>query len=134
MSMMPHESWALGNTREDAPQAPLENEPEDRNDYTGFKVEALDGTIGKVDRIVREAGRGYVVVDTGPWIFGKKVLLPEATIDSVDWADEVVHVERPRAQVENAPKFDDAMEHDETYRERLGSYYAEQTGRTTDAV
>jgi hypothetical protein len=130
MSMMPHESWLPQNTSESVSPTPPRNEPADTHDYTGFKVEALDGSIGKVDRISREAGHSYVVVDTGPWIFGKKVMLPEATIDRVDWTNEVVYVERPREQVENAPEFDDAVEHDETYRERLGSYYAEQAAGT----
>lgn len=135
MSMMPHESWALQNTNEGAFPPPRGAEPADARDYTGFKVEALDGSIGKVDKITREAGHGYVVVDTGPWIFGKKVMLPEATIDRVDWSNEVVYVERPRAQVENAPEFDDSMEQDETYRERLGSYYAAPAGdRPSDAM
>jgi hypothetical protein len=39
---------------------------------TGYGVEALDGSIGKVDSATRDAvGTGHVVVDTGPWIFGK---------------------------------------------------------------
>jgi hypothetical protein len=123
MSMIPHEPWAVRSLTDTTPPEP-EPGRGDPGDCTGFRVEALDGTIGKVDRITRETGRGYVVVDTGPWIFGKKVMVPETAIDGIDWAREVVHVERPRAQVENAPEFDEAMEHDETYREHLRSYYS----------
>ena len=47
-----------------------------QDNLTGFKVHAVDGDIGKIDEATREVGGGYVVVDTGPWIFGKKVLLP----------------------------------------------------------
>ena len=45
-------------------------------DIVGFGVEALDGSIGKVDEATYDAGSAYIVVDTGPWIFGKKVMLP----------------------------------------------------------
>ena len=42
-------------------------------DVTGCGVEALDGSIGKIDEATYDVGKSYIVVDTGPWIFGKKV-------------------------------------------------------------
>ena len=45
-------------------------------DLTGFKVEARDGDIGKIDEATYDVGRSYLVVDTGPWIFGRKVDAP----------------------------------------------------------
>ena len=51
----------------------------------GFDVEASDGGIGKVDEATNEVGGSYIVVDTGPWIFGKKVLLPAGVIETVDF-------------------------------------------------
>ena len=42
----------------------------------GYDDQAIDGSIGKVDEATFDATAGYIVVDTGPWIFGKKVLLP----------------------------------------------------------
>src|SRR5688500_13907922 len=44
-----------------------------RTDVTGFEVEATDGSIGKVDDATNDIGDSYIIVDTGPWIFGKKV-------------------------------------------------------------
>ena len=44
-------------------------------EVVGYNVEAIDGGIGKVDDATYDAGSSYVVVDTGPWIFGK-VMLP----------------------------------------------------------
>ena len=52
-------------------------------DLTGFKVEANDGSIGKVDESTADAGKSYIVVDTGPWIFRRKVILPAQTIETV---------------------------------------------------
>ena len=40
-------------------------------DLVGFGLEATDGHIGKVDEATDDLGSSYVVVDTGPWIFGK---------------------------------------------------------------
>jgi hypothetical protein len=41
-----------------------------QNDLSGFSVEALDGSIGKVDEASNDVGASYLIVDTGPWIFG----------------------------------------------------------------
>src|SRR5262249_2326131 len=63
-------------------------------DIGGFKVEALDGSIGKVDNATYEVGRSHIVVDTGPWIFGKKVMLPAGIVRSIDESEEQVFVNR----------------------------------------
>jgi hypothetical protein len=93
-------------------------------DLSGFRVEALDGSIGKVDDATYEVGRSFVVVDTGPWIFGKRVLLPAGVIRGIDELEEVVFVNRTKEQIKNAPEFDDSLVDDETYRSSLGSYYS----------
>ncbi|MFJ5545576.1 PRC-barrel domain-containing protein [Micromonospora chalcea] len=94
-------------------------------DLTGYRVEATDGRIGSIDEANDDADARYLVVDTGPWIFGKKVLLPAGTVARVDHLDRVVHVDRTRNQVKESPAFDsDHFAHPE-YRERVGSYYSE---------
>ena len=90
----------------------------------GFSVEALDGSIGKIDETTSEVGSSYVVVDTGPWIFGKKVLLPAGMIQRVDPTDERVFVALTKEQIKNAPEFDDMTYRDDEYRSSLGDYYA----------
>ncbi len=89
----------------------------------GFGVEAVDGSIGDVDEASYDAGSAFIVVDTGPWIFGKKVMLPAGVIKSVDHDDETIHVNRTKDQIKDAPEFDDSLAKDEQYRGRLGSYY-----------
>ena len=55
-----------------------------QTDLTGFDVEAMDGSIGKVDEATSATDTSYLVVDTGPWIFGKKVMLPAGVVRDVD--------------------------------------------------
>ena len=93
-------------------------------DITGFSVEATDGKIGKIDEASYDDTSSYVVVDTGPWIFGKKVLLPAGMIDRVDRTDEQVFVALTKEQIKNAPEFDDTTYRDDDYRSSLGDYYA----------
>ena len=92
-------------------------------DLTGFKVETLDGSIGKVDEATNEAGGSFIVVDTGPWIFGKKVMLPAGVIRDLDLDTETVFVNRTKDQIENAPEFDQKRYRDQGYRDELGRYY-----------
>jgi hypothetical protein len=89
----------------------------------GYGVEAVDGSIGKIDEASYDVGAGYVVVDTGPWIFGKKVMLPAGTIMRVDHDDEKVFVNRTQDQIKSAPEFDESLYRDQAYRDRLGEYY-----------
>jgi len=92
-------------------------------DLIGFKVEALDGSIGKVDDATNEAGSSFIVVDTGPWIFGKKVMLPAGVIRDLDLDTETVFVNRTKDQIKKAPEFDEKRYRDQGYRDELGGYY-----------
>ena len=103
-----------------------------QDNLTGFKVHAVDGDIGKVDEATREVGAGYVVVDTGPWIFGRKVMLPAGTVERVDWEDMTVYVDRTKNQIKDSPELGETGLTDRSYRDRLGSYYGETyTERTS---
>ena len=92
-------------------------------DLRGYDVEALDGPLGKVAGVTDEIRRGYVVVDTGPWFFRKKAVLPAGVIDSVDREARRLYVNRTRHEVANAPKLDEAHFDDDAYRVALGRYY-----------
>jgi hypothetical protein len=103
-------------------------------DLVGFKVEATDGDIGKIDEATYEVGASYMVVDIGPWIFGRKVVLPAGTVDRIDTADERVFVNLTKQQIKDSPELDleRGYRHEE-YREQLGTYYGQPTpvGRST---
>jgi hypothetical protein len=92
-------------------------------DLTGFSVEATDGGIGKVDEATYDVGSSYIVVDTGPWIFGKKVLIPAGVIDSVDPTGEKIYVNRTKDEIKDAPEFDESSYTGEAYRSEIGGYY-----------
>jgi len=92
-------------------------------DLVGFDVEATDGHIGKVDEASYDVGSSYLVVDTGPWIFGKKVLLPAGTIENVDVQNRKVFVDRSKDEIKSSPKFDPDTFRNPEYREQLGTYY-----------
>ncbi len=101
-------------------------------DLTGFKVEARDGGIGKVDEATHEAGGSFIVVDTGPWIFGKKVMLPAGVIRDIDPDTETIFVNLTKDEIKNAPEFDEDRYRDEKYRNELAGYYGRRLGAGAD--
>jgi hypothetical protein len=92
----------------------------------------VDGSIGRVDRPTLDVG-SYVVVDTGPWIFGKKVILPAGTIERVDWNEMKVSVDRTKNQIKDSPELDEVgkFDSDPAYRDRLGTYHGGTYDRGT---
>ena len=100
-----------------------EGETQTTADVTGFGVEAIDGSIGKVDQGSYETDASLIVVDTGPWIFGKKVMLPAGVIDRIDYDESKVYVHRTKDEIKHAPEYDDTLSADMSFRARLQTYY-----------
>jgi hypothetical protein len=98
------------------------------NALVGLEVVATDGEIGKVDEATDEAGTSGIVVDTGTWILGRKVLLPAGVIQRVDLDEEKIYVGLTKDEIKNAPEYDDSMRNDEGYRAKLGAYYGDRGG------
>ncbi|GGU47904.1 PRC-barrel domain containing protein [Streptomyces lavendofoliae] len=90
----------------------------------GYGVEATDGGIGKVDEHSDEVGAAYLVVDTGPWILGKRVLLPAGTVTEIDLESYTIRVDRTREEIRNAPEFDpDKHPGDPEFHRLIAGYY-----------
>jgi hypothetical protein len=93
-------------------------------DITGYHVEALDGEIGTVDDATYEAGSSYIIVKTGAWIFGKKVMVPAGVISRVDIDKQRLHVSLTKEDIKDAPEFDELTYRHDAYRHDLADYYA----------
>lgn len=81
--------------------------------------------VGSIeDFLVDDSGRfRYAVVDTGPWIFGKNVLLPIG-LAHFDYQKHRVYVDGlSRNQVENLPEYKRDQIVDDQYEERVRQQY-----------
>ena len=94
-----------------------------QGDLTGYKVEAIDGDIGKIDKASNEVGSACIVVDTGPWIFGHKVMLPAGVVSGIDHANKRVMLDRTKEQIKNAPGLGEHTMLDDAHRDELDRYY-----------
>jgi uncharacterized protein (TIGR02271 family) len=107
-------------------------DPNYRDHFNGDDVKNLDvysGTerIGSVDDVlVDDEGRfRYLVINTGAWIFGKKVLLPIGRAQ-IDHPTHRVNANGlSRQQAENLPEFSEEMltGYDHDYEEQVRSVY-----------
>ena len=115
------EDPSLGVGRSDSVRA----DEQAATDLAGYDVEATDGSIGEIDEATYDVDSAYLVVDTGPWIFGRKVLLPAGTVQRVDHDDRKVYVDRSKDQIKNSPEYDKDTFGTPEYRDRVGSYYSD---------
>ncbi len=118
----------------------------------GYREEAFDGDdvkgldvyagrtnekIGSIhDVLVDETGRfRYLVIDTGFWIFGKKVLLPVGRCHVDANARRIYAIGiSSKEQAERLPEYDDSMTVDYDYEERVRHVYRTPTVETSVPV
>jgi hypothetical protein len=94
---------------------------------SGYDVIALDGAIGTVDAATADFDTDFdaccIVLHTGAWVLGKRVLLPVGVVESVDDQERVVRVELTKDQIKQAPELDETASDDDATRSLLGEYY-----------
>ncbi|MFB7241755.1 PRC domain containing protein [Streptomyces populi] len=93
-------------------------------DLVGYKVEAVDGAIGKVDKHSDDVDSAHLIVDIGVWIFGRHVMLPAGTVKRVDRDARKIYVALTQEQIRESPEFDRARHvGDADYHDQVGGYY-----------
>jgi hypothetical protein len=99
-------------------------------DLTGLSVEAADGRVGKVAKASNTLDDGYLMVDTGPWIFGRTVTLPAGVVNHIDRAAGVVYLDVTKEQVKAGPDIDASNGLDDESRQKLTDHYGRAYDRS----
>jgi hypothetical protein len=96
-------------------------------DVAGYAIQATDGEIGHVDDFVVDDEVWtirYMIVDTGNWLPGKKILVAPQWIAKVDWKNSNVYVNLSREAIKTGPEFTpDRL--DREYETRLHKHYGQ---------
>jgi hypothetical protein len=74
-----------------------------------FAIRALDGRLGTVRDIYFDDETWairYLIVDTGGWLGGRRVLISPMSVVNTDWQAMQLDVALTRKQVENSPNID----------------------------
>lgn len=106
------------------------------HDILGYGLYSGSDKIGSVDELlVDDEGRfRYLVVNTGAWIFGKKVLMPIGQA-RIDYNERRIYADGlSREQVENLPEYDPNSNMDYDYEERVRGVYRPAARSTSTAA
>ncbi|MEO8771119.1 MAG: PRC-barrel domain-containing protein [Ferruginibacter sp.] len=75
---------------------------------TGYTLHANDGKIGDVEDFIVDDSSwklAYLVVDTGNWFPGKKVLISPKFVTEIKWDSSEVMINISEADVKNSPHY-----------------------------
>jgi uncharacterized protein YrrD len=92
----------------------------------GYTIQATDGEIGKVkdfyfDDITWTIR--YLIVETGGWLFGRKVLLSTQALLNTDYEKHIFHVNLTKEQIKDSPEIDTNKPVSRQHEMDLYSYY-----------
>lgn len=96
-------------------------------DLKNYRVHAIDGAIGAIHDMLFDDQQWvvrYFVVDTDPWMPGRKVLISPVVVGRVDWNSHHLRVRLTRDQVKDAPGVGADPPVSRQEEERLVAYYA----------
>lgn len=99
------------------------------NDVSGYHIRASDEEIGHVDDFVIEDDTWairYLVVDTGNWWSGKKVLVSPRWIDRIGWSESTVFVNLSSEAIKQSPEYTGAHSLTRDYENWLHGHYDRQ--------
>ena len=95
-------------------------------EVNGYRIHASDGEIGNTTDFIADTDGWeirYLVVDTGDWLPGRKVLVAPEWVDSVDWGQRRVNVSMSKSRVKHSPEFDANEAVNREYETQLYDYY-----------
>ncbi len=98
----------------------------DTNDLKGYGIHATDGDIGQViDCFFDDEAWTvrYLVVDTGGWLFGRKVLISPISMSPPNWQEKAIPVSITKKQVEDSPDIDTEMPVSRQHESRYLGFY-----------
>jgi hypothetical protein len=89
-------------------------------------VQGSDEAIGHIEDFIADDdtwGVRYLVIDTGHWWGGKRVLLAPHWARRVSWSDRKVYVDVSRQAIKDSPPWYGSSPVNREYEERLYDYY-----------
>jgi len=96
------------------------------NKVKGYTIHAADGEIGDVEDFIIDDSTwklDFLVVDTGHWLPGKKVLISPRLIKEIDWDTSTVIVNATEEEVKKSPEYNPGQDVNEAYKKDIDNYY-----------
>ena len=96
---------------------------------SGYQILAEDGVIGHIEDFIIDDETWdirYLVIDTGDWMPGKKVLISPRWIERIDFESSKVTVALARENIMKAPEYTPDKTPNRDYETRLHLHYKRQ--------
>lgn len=93
---------------------------------TGSNIKATNLEIGEVEDFVIDDSNWkilFMIVDTGKWFPGKKVLISPEWAKKIEWDTSEVVVNATVDSVKQSPEYETGKEISESYEANLQNYY-----------
>jgi uncharacterized protein YrrD len=97
------------------------------HEMTGYHIVARDGSVGHVrDALINNDDWTvrFLVVETGHWWAGHRVLISPRQVIGVHWSDRAIDVDVDQETVRTSPPYDPEATPDRGYGERHRNHYA----------
>jgi uncharacterized protein YrrD len=92
----------------------------------GFTIGCTDGEIGKVTELYFDDKTWtirYLIVETGSWLFGRKILLSTEALLKPDWVNQIFPVNLTMEQIKDSPEIDTDKPVSRQHEMELYNYY-----------
>jgi hypothetical protein len=106
------------------------------NAVTGHHIEATDGHIGHVEDLLVDDytwAIRYLIVNTGSWLDGHRVLLAPKWIKDVSWSEVRVSVDLTRQAVTDSPPYESMTQFDNQPDQRTHQEHSGVRSRSNQA-
>ncbi|TNE45168.1 MAG: PRC-barrel domain containing protein [Deltaproteobacteria bacterium] len=93
----------------------------------GYTIQAQDGPIGSCQDLLfdeRDFQVRYLLVDTGEWLPGRKVLIAPVFCYKPDWSTQTIPVGLTKEQIQDSPELSDHEPISHQYQKQHSLFYA----------
>jgi hypothetical protein len=94
--------------------------------FSGYTIQATDGEIGEIKGFYFDEDSWrvrYLIVDTGKWLPGRKVIISTEAFGHLNREDEALHVNLSKDMIRNSPSVDEDKPLSRQVESQLNSYY-----------
>ena len=121
--------WSYQELRDHRSEEAHNTHLQSMKELLGYHIQAPDGEIGHVSDFLLEDGAWrirYLIVNTGNWLSGKKILLAAAWAQKILWDVSKIIVDISKEKIRSAPDYTSSDLVNRRYEMDLYRYYGKE--------
>ena len=92
----------------------------------GYRMRGRDEAAGSIADLLADDedwSIRYLLVDTGHWLPGRKVLIPPTEARELHWEDKTIDVDLSREKIRDSPEYEPSAPVEGDYQDRLHNFF-----------